>query len=142
MRPMSVFVVDDSESDRYLLKRKLKKIGVCDNIFEAEDGAKALEFFSAIELDSAKFEENFLPMITFLDVNMPKMGGFKFLEEFEKLRANHEILAKIVMVMYSSSGRIEDENRARKYDFVTAYWEKGSYTLDQLKAVLETVVAP
>ena len=141
MKPMSVFVVDDSESDRYMLTRKLSKIGASENIFEAEDGAEALEFLSAIELNSAKFGKNFPPMITFLDVNMPKIGGFEFLKKFERLRANHEIFAKSVVVMTSSSGNIEDENRALKYDFVAAYWEKGNYTLDQLRAALETAAS-
>ena len=141
MSSVSVLVVDDSGSDRYLLKRKLSKIEVSENIFEAENGAEALEFFSAVELNSAKLGKIFPPKITFLDVNMPRMGGFEFLEKFEKLRSNHEILAKSVFVMYSSSGRTEEESRALKYDFVTAYWEKGNLSLDHLKAALETAVS-
>ena len=86
MDRLSILIVDDNASDRYLLKRHLEGLGFPVKFFETEDGVEALEFFKNYEKNRELYPKDYPPMIVFLDINMPRMNGFAFLEEFSKLR--------------------------------------------------------
>jgi len=137
MAAVSVLIVDDSESDRYILKRKLAKVGIVENIYEATDGSEALNFFAQANSMAEKLGDISPTVVIFLDVNMPRMSGFELLESFEKLKTSGPIFDNTTMMMFSSSERTEDKVRALSYDFVKGYIVKGDFTLDHLKAFLE-----
>lgn len=82
----SVLIIDDSESDVFLAKHHLNECGHYETIYTEEDGSSALE-----ALDG-KVE----PDIIFLDLNMPRVNGFEFLEEY-KVRNNPPKSAIIIM---------------------------------------------
>ena len=52
MRTCSVLIIDDNETDRYLIKRLFKKSKIKSEVFEAENGRVALEFFLNSEENS------------------------------------------------------------------------------------------
>ncbi|WP_158771196.1 response regulator [Paraglaciecola sp. L1A13] len=137
MKRVNVLIVDDSELDRYILKRQLKTLGV-ESIFEKDDGATALVFLQDYENNRKRYPDDFPPVIIFLDINMPIVNGFDFLEEFSKIRTHLELSACVV-TMYSSSERAEDKARAFKYDFVRGFLVKGELTIDFLKETIEAL---
>ncbi|WP_166425988.1 response regulator [Paraglaciecola sp. 20A4] len=137
MKRVNVLIVDDSELDRYILKRQLKTLGV-ESIFEKDDGATALVFLQDYENNRKRYPDEFPPVIIFLDINMPIVNGFDFLEEFSKIRTQLELSACVV-TMYSSSERAEDKERAYKYDFVRGFLVKGELTIDFLKETIEAL---
>lgn len=125
MSKYSVMIVDDNEADRYILKRYLNKANIVDKIFEANDGKEALSFFEAHEENKAKHTKDYPPSILFLDVNMPLIDGFEFLEKFNTIR--QKVGAEsVVIMMFSSSGRQEEKDRALAFPFVKDYLIKGN----------------
>ncbi|MEM9067260.1 MAG: response regulator [Myxococcota bacterium] len=134
---ISVLIVDDNEADRYLLKRQLKETGLDLAIVERDSGAAALSFLSDYRAQSGADPTRFPPAVIVLDVNMPLVDGWTFLEEFAQLRNVHDFSGSVVM-MYSSSERPEERKRAEAYEFVRGYLVKGAFDSDELRATIET----
>lgn len=132
MKQYSIMIIDDSEIDRYTLKRLLKSGGVNVPLEEATDGEEALQFFKDAEANRAKLGEGFPPVVVFLDINMPRMDGFEFLESFKTLREESEGYDTVVFLMVTSSDNIKDKERANQYDFVKGYINKMPDTADEL----------
>lgn len=132
MDKLSFLIVDDSEADRYLLKRDIGLLGFETEIFEKEDGESALEFFRDYEKNRILYLDDFPPMIVFLDINMPRMDGYEFLKKFVVLRNEYELEA-IIFMMFTSSEHESDVTRALSYDFVSDYVVKGQFDQAQLK---------
>lgn len=113
-----ILLVDDDPHANFFHERLLKKIDCANSIEIVIDGEMGLDF-----IRSKKNK----PDIIFLDINMPRMDGWEFLVEYEKLGT--EDMAKIV-VMLSSSLNPDDKNKAGTYvsvsGFITKYLEKES----------------
>lgn len=119
-------LVDDDEIFHLLGIRTLQSIGLTDNqIQTALNGRQALEIFNN---PGGK-----LPDIILLDLNMPIMNGFEFLEVFGKLSVEKRNDAKIVVL--TSSDNPLDIERAMKLG-ATQYLTK-PLTEDMLCTVLE-----
>ncbi|TDF41757.1 response regulator [Alteromonadaceae bacterium M269] len=134
MKELSVLIVDDSEIDRYILTRQLRESGV-KNIFEQDDGSSAIKQLEEFEANSDLYEGKFPPVIIFLDINMPNLGGFGFLKKFAEVRKELGLESCVIM-MYSSSERQEDKENAYQFDFVKDYIVKGELTSEDLKRKL------
>lgn len=132
MKQYSIMIIDDDEVDRYTLKRLLKSGGVNVPLEEAIDGEEALQFFKDAETNRAKLGEGFPPVVVFLDINMPRMNGFEFLDAFKKLREENEGYDAVVFLMVTSSDNIQDKEHANQYDFVKGYINKMPSTADEL----------
>ncbi|MCF2860124.1 response regulator [Pseudoalteromonas sp. SMS1] len=141
MNEFTIMMIDDDEVDRYLLKRALKSAGYVSYIFEAENGQAAIDFLSNYEDNAKQYPERFPPIIIFLDINMPLMDGFEFLEAFVKLRACTHVFNKSMLALYTSSKCDEDKHKAQGYDFVKGYLVKESLSVHSLKKTIESCTA-
>ena len=126
-------IVDDSETDRYLLKRFLGKTDLVGDIFEVNNGKDALDFLSNFEENQKKYPDGFPPTLLFLDINMPLMDGFEFLSKYQELRDKVDDFS-ITIMMFSSSASKEDQNKAFSFPFVKDYLVKGAFKVEDLKA--------
>jgi len=133
----SIMIIDDDEVDRYLLKRTIKKLDVATEIFEAGNGKEALDFLSNYEENSQKYGNDFPPILIFLDINMPIMNGFEFLESFDILKNTEKGYKSSIFTMYTSSEREEDKKKTEAYGFVKGYIVKGSLTPESLRETIE-----
>ncbi|KAB2916980.1 MAG: response regulator [Bacteroidetes bacterium] len=107
-------LIDDDSIYTYTMERMLSIGGYCNNLIVFKDGEEALEYFKSITKEADK-----LPDVIFLDVNMPVMGGWEFLEEFTKLKPT---LAKNVTIyVVSSSVFASDIEKAKSIAAVSDY---------------------
>ena len=135
----SILIIDDSEEDRYLLKRYLRKSGLEVVVAEAVNGEEAMHFLTEFEKYQRDHPDIKAPLVVFLDVNMPIMNGWEFLKEFN-LRRDQIAISPIVVIMYSTSDHETDKARAEQFDVVKTYVVKGNYTPDDLKRVIVSSV--
>lgn len=133
-------LIDDDEVDRYLLKRVIKKLPMEAKVFESVNGRDALEFLSNYKENVVTFNDDFPPILILLDINMPIMDGFEFLEAFSQLRdSSEDIYASSVFTMFTSSESEEDKRRAESYEFVKGYVIKGDMSLQILEDTIRSL---
>lgn len=116
----TVMLIDDNEIDNLINQKMIEAASITENIYTHTGAKSAIEFLKNMErLDVA---EKVLPDVIFLDIDMPLMDGFQFLDEFEKLNDNTKKKCRIVML--TSSINPQDFNRSKKYDNVKLYLNK------------------
>jgi len=107
-----VLLVDDNEADNYYHKRVIAQSGITDFIAIALNGLEALDFLSAQWQMGQKGLPCLSPEIIFLDINMPLMDGWEFLEEYHKLDEAQK--SKTVLIMLTASLNSDDIARTEK----------------------------
>lgn len=132
----SILIIDDSEFDRYILKRQIKEAGISGHVFEAEDGKSAADFLDDYQRKCEEYPGKLPPCVIFLDINMPRMNGFEFLDYYRDLLARNEALRSTVIMMFSSSEIDEEKRKAFAYDFVKGYITKMPDNGEMLKQQL------
>jgi CheY-like chemotaxis protein len=94
-----ILLIDDSKGANALNKRLLQEMGVGKKITTLLNGQLALEYLVTKDANG----QYPCPDIIFLDINMPVMDGYQFLEEYELLKPNQKLNKVIVMLTTSTS---------------------------------------
>ena len=108
-----IVLIDDDKMDNFAHRRLIEKAGFAKEILEFEYADEALEFFKTKDRPVG---------VIFLDVNMPRMNGFEFLEAYERLPESQR--ARTVVMMLSTSSSDNDMNAAKNFKSVQAYHSK------------------
>lgn len=114
-RYSKVMLIDDNSLDNFINKKLLETTGFAEIVTAFESPENALSFLK--EASSTD-----IPEVIFLDINMPGMDGFQFLDAFENLDA--AITQKSKIIMLSTSESFKDLNRANKNKFVRKFLNK------------------
>jgi CheY-like chemotaxis protein len=117
----NIMLIDDSEIDNYINEHIIKGSLFAENIYIHTSVKSALEFFRNITI-CEEIIQKLIPSYIFLDMNMPIMDGFQFLDEFEKL--NFEGKEDIDIIMLTSSVNPIDINKSKTYKSITDYHHK------------------
>jgi len=124
----NVLLVDDDEIFNFLSTKILERMGVANDIHVALNGEEALTLLNNYYQGSVS-----VPDVILLDLNMPIMDGFGFLQAFKRLSLPRMDRIKIVIV--SSSQDPQDVQKARELG--VAYYLSKPLTEEKLLSVLE-----
>jgi CheY-like chemotaxis protein len=121
MKIHSILVVDDDENDQFICDYTIRKFDPSIRVIKAFDGTEALDVLRRETPDAI-----------ILDINMPVMNGFEFLDRYAE---EFEVHAPVV-AMLTSSHLGKDRERAMQYAFVKSYFEK-PLQADHLRVMAE-----
>lgn len=104
-----ILLVDDDPDDNFFHQRIITKMDITNAIEVAKNGIEALEYL--------RKENQVIPELIFLDINMPKMNGWEFLLEYKDLDLSQK--ARITIMMLTTSANPDDIKRANEIEDVT-----------------------
>jgi CheY-like chemotaxis protein len=108
-------IIDDDAMFTYLLSKQMRLVDFCDTILIFNDGHEALKYLRPI-IETPET----LPSVILLDINMPVLDGWQFLDEFSKFN----IQKKITVYIVSSSVDQADQIKAGSYKEVSNFYVK------------------
>ena len=114
-----ILCVDDDPITLMLCKKVIEKASFSAEIITAQNGEEALNFFNELKNNQNNVKK---PQLIFLDLNMPIMGGWEFLDNFTS--ADYEEFNSIGIIVLSSTINPEDSAKAKKYPAVIDFLSK------------------
>jgi CheY-like chemotaxis protein len=126
-----IMLIDDNKIDNFFHERVIKRNHAAKTIITKESGQEALDYL----MEGTKQMQ---PDVIFLDINMPGMNGWEFLEHYKKL--NKHLQTAMVVVMLSTSENPDDRARAKTEGILSDYKSK-PLTKEMLEEVLEIYIS-
>jgi len=124
----TVLLVDDDFTVNYLHAFIINGEQLAETLEIAETGEQALDLIRRLVASGAA-----LPNLILLDLNMPKMDGWKFIEEYKKLRMPQQ--KEHVLIILSSSANPDDKRRAEQIKEVAGFYNK-PLTAEMLRTIM------
>lgn len=114
----TVFIIDDNPIDCFIAEKLIKLTHTGSQVTTFTNPQQALELLQSLSNHTpADF-----PQVIFLDINMPLMDGWAFLEQYQTLSA--QLIGQCSLFMLSSSSNALDVDKAKTYAFIKAYFSK------------------
>lgn len=113
----NVLLVDDDEGTNFLNERVIRLSGYVNTVAIAHNGIEALEYLK-LKIN----DKNPQPEFILLDINMPAMNGWEFMEAYSQLDEAKK--GQIIIVMLSTSLNPDDEKRAREIKEINDFRSK------------------
>lgn len=136
-----VMLIDDSSIDNFVNQKMVERYEFSNNILVFNKARKALNYLQDLDTENPVIWPGKMPSVIFLDLDMPVMNGYDFMEEFEKLSDTLRSYCKIVVV--SSTINPADIALALKKYKVFGFFSKPMMktNLDKLQQMLKTEMA-
>jgi len=109
----NVLLVDDDKSTNFIHQIIIEDARCVENVVVHNSATEALSYLENTSV---------LPDLIFLDINMPGMNGWEFLEQYGLL--NKQLTDKIVLFILSTSMNPSDQQKANENEFVTRFLNK------------------
>jgi CheY-like chemotaxis protein len=127
-RISNLWIIDDDPMTSFYIKR-LAELGELASIISIYDQARGAADYLLHHKKSAEH----LPDYILLDIYMPELDGWGFLQQFSEIKDN--LIKKVEICIISSSNHPSDRNRAESLPFVKAYIQK-PITLEVLREII------
>lgn len=125
----NILLVDDDKATNFIHEILIKKMDCTEKIVVRTNGLEALEYLKTRESIGDP-----QPDLIFLDINMPKMNGWEFLVEYEKLEK--ELQGRVILMMLTTSPNPADMDRANELNSVNGFKNK-PLTREMLNEILQ-----
>ena len=122
-------IIDDDSIYINLIKKIIETKKLCDNLLIFKDGKDAMDYFEAL---LKNIKDDAVPEVILLDLNMPVMDGWEFIERFTSIK--NKFNKPITLYVVSSSINITDIEKAKALSCVENYLVK-PVRIDELEAV-------
>lgn len=127
-----ILLIDDDDATNFIHQIIIKKSNIAEQIITTLNGKQAIEFLTKNGEDANT--ENTLPSLIFLDINMPVMDGWGFIEAYQKL--SESVKNQIILVMLTTSYDPDDKKRALQIPEISEF-EKKPLTFDIINRLME-----
>ena len=124
-------IIDDSRLDCFIAEKIIQNSGTYSSV---KSYMEATEAYEAIK--NGLIGDDSIITIIILDIQMPVMNGFQFVEVFEKLPK--EIQSKFAIFLFSSSINENDKNRLDNYPSIIRFYSK-PISKDTIAQMIEQV---
>ncbi|GGK78087.1 response regulator [Rufibacter glacialis] len=108
----SILLIEDDEITNFLNQTVIEETGIAEEVIVALNGMEGLSYLQGLQSPEA------FPSLILLDINMPVLDGFSFIEEYKRLPLVEETSTKIVVL--STSGNASDINQMRSLGITTS----------------------
>lgn len=110
-----IMLIDDNKIDNFFHERVIRKSNAAKEIIAIESGQAALDY-----IKSGK--EKLQPELIFLDINMPGMDGWEFIEHYKQL--DESLQKAMIVVMLTTSENPDDIARAKTEGLLSDFKSK------------------
>lgn len=117
-----VMIIDDNELDNFINSKIIESALFSKNIYVNTNGKSALEFIQNLINTMGDNFKNMCPEVIFIDLNMPILDGFQFLESIKTI--NNKILNTSKLVILTSSAHPEDSKKTMAINKNVIYLNK------------------
>ena len=131
-RLRSILLVDDNDTSNFLNERLLKRMAITDEIKILSNGKSAFDYLENLNRTGAAGLET-KPELILMDINMPVVDGFEFLELYQNL--DEQFRQDILIAILSTSNHPQDTSRASEFN---AYYIVKPLTIEKVETLLAT----
>ncbi|RTY69497.1 MULTISPECIES: response regulator [unclassified Flavobacterium] len=125
MTKKAIWIVDDDAIYQIIVNKIIQRSEIFSRVSSFKNGKEAIDHLHiAVENNAA------LPDIILLDINMPIMDGWEFMEEMGLIKSLFD--KQIIVYIVSSSIAVEDKNKSKSYKNILGYLSKPITTNDLL----------
>lgn len=129
MKKKIIWVIDDDIIYQTIINKLIQKSGVFSTHSSFMNGKEAMASLNK----TLEENDSHLPDIILLDINMPVMDGWEFMEEIKKIKS--KIKKHILIYIVSSSIAIEDKDKSKTFTDIMGYIPK-PITVDDLITIV------
>lgn len=128
-----ILLIDDDEPTNFLSQMIIEKADCAAEIQIAYSGKQAIDYLTSQGTSASGQNTYPRPDLIFLDINMPAMNGWEFLQKYNSLEKEHQ--GNIVIIMLTTSLNPDDRLRSKDFHHVSGF-ENKPLTREKLETLL------
>lgn len=126
---INLLVIDDDDINIFIIKKIVEKTELAINMVSKSNGQQAIDYIKETTDSAAQF-----PHLMLIDINMPIMNGWEFVEAYQMLNIQHNV----DMYILSSSVYENDIEKTKSYTSVKGFISK-PLSIERLKELVTSI---